>query len=217
MPEQMTIATTPSAPEGIRCPPASGSAFRCVVADPPWKLPIGKTRTANGETDSAWKRPEYSERHELQYPQMTVEEIAALQVPAAKDAHLYIWTINRYVEAAYEIARAWGFAPATLLTWIKAPMGLGLGGTYCNTTEYVLFARRGNAPAKRRVETTWWGWPRGRHSEKPEAFQTLVESVSPGPYLEMFARRKRPGWAHWGNEITSDVEIRPNDQAERPE
>ena len=57
--------------------------------------------------------------------------------------------------------------------------------------------------------TTWWNWPRKKHSEKPEAFQAVVESVSPGPYLELFARRKRHGWASWGNEIANDVEM-PN-------
>lgn len=145
----------------------------------------------------------------LPYPQMTVEEIAALKVPADKDAHLYIWTVNKYVEATYDIARSWGFEPVCLLTWIKAPMGIGLGGTFCSNTEFVLFCRRGNLKAKRKVDTRWWGWPRGKHSEKPEEFQTVVESVSPGPYLEMFARRKRHGWASWGNEIASDVEM-PN-------
>jgi N6-adenosine-specific RNA methylase IME4 len=134
---------------------------------------------------------------------MTVDEIAALKVPAAKDAHCYIWTINKYIEATYAIARAWGFVPSTLLTWIKAPRGIGLGGTYVLTTEHMLFCRRGTLKAKRRVDTSWWGYPRGAHSEKPEEFQTLIESVSPGPYLEMFARRGRPNWTAWGNEVPS--------------
>ena len=193
---------------------ASGcSAFRCVVADPPWKLPIGKTRTQNGETESEWNQPEYAERYELQYPQMTVEEICALKVPAADDAHLYIWTINRYIEETYAVARAWGFEPSTMLYWLKQPMGLGLGGAFVPCVEPILFARRGKLPSKARCDRNWWGWPRGKHSAKPEAFQTVVESVSPGPYLEMFARRKRPGWQSWGNEVTSDVILTRNDQA----
>jgi N6-adenosine-specific RNA methylase IME4 len=187
--------------------PLVGLGFRCVVADPPWQLNIGKTRTANGGAASEWKRPEYAERHDLQYPTMTVDQIAAMPVSgvAAKDAHLYVWTINAYVADTYAIARAWGFRPATLLTWCKAPMGLGLGGTFCNTAEFILFARRGTLKAERRVDTTWWGWPRGRHSEKPEAFQSLVESVSPGPRLELFARRARPGWTVWGNEVEANT------------
>lgn len=153
--------------------------YSCIVADPPWELKIGASRTLNGE----------------------------VSIPCAKNAHLYIWTINAYVQQTYDIARSWGFEPSTLLTWIKAPMGLGLGGTFCNTSEFILFCRRGNLKAKRRIDRTWWGWPRGAHSAKPEHFQNIVESVSPGPYLEMFARRQREGWDTWGNQVHCDLQI----------
>jgi N6-adenosine-specific RNA methylase IME4 len=56
-------------------------------------------------------------------------------------------------------------------------------------------------PAMKRVPTTWWNWKRGKHSVKPDAFQEMIETVSPGPYLELFARRKRDGWEAWGNEV----------------
>jgi len=186
--------------------PLVGLDFRCVVADPPWALKVGDKRTQNGERGK-WNKPEYMDINPLAYPTMTVDEIAAMPVSgvAAKDAHLFIWTINAYVEQTYAIARAWGFRPATLLTWCKAPMGLGLGGTFCNTAEFILFARRGTLKANSRVDRTWWGWPRGRHSEKPEAFQSIVESVSPGPWLELFARRARPGWTVWGNEVEANA------------
>lgn len=138
---------------------------------------------------------------------MDVDEIAALPVHdlAAKDAHLYIWTINAYIRETYWIAEAWGFRPSTLLTWCKAPNGIGLGGTYSLTTEHVLFARRGRCPANERVDRTWWEWKRGKHSAKPEAFLDLVEQVSPEPRLEMFARRNRLGWDTWGNQCFEHV------------
>jgi N6-adenosine-specific RNA methylase IME4 len=41
------------------------------------------------------------------------------------------------------------------------------------------------------------------HSRKPDEIYDLVESCSPGPHLELFARFKREGWSQWGNE---DVE-----------
>jgi N6-adenosine-specific RNA methylase IME4 len=140
---------------------------------------------------------------------MDVDAIAELPVADFTDkrAHLYLWTINAYVEDAYEIARHWGFRPSTLLTWCKRPNGLGLGGTYSLTSEFILFARRGVCPANERVDTSWFEWPRGGHSRKPEAFLDLVERVSPGPYLEMFARRNRLGWDTWGNEALEHVEI----------
>jgi len=86
-------------------------------------------------------------------------------------------------------------------------MGLGFGGTFTPTAEHVLFARRGVLPATQRIDTTWFQWPRGTHSRKPEAFLDLVEQVSPAPRLEMFARRQRLGWDTWGNEALNHVEI----------
>ena len=176
---------TPELPDG---------RFRCIVADPPWKMDTGPDMVGGtGE----------SGHDALAYDQMTVEAIKALDVEAlaADDAHLYLWTTNRYVEAAYDVARAWGFKPSVLLVWAKKPQGVGLGDTYRLTTEFVLFARRGNLPHRRIVERSWFDWPRGRHSVKPAAFYAMVESVTPGPErLEMFARGKRKGWTVWGAE-----------------
>lgn len=55
--------------------------------------------------------------------------------------------------------------------------------------------------------TRWFTWPRGLHSQKPEAFLDLVERVSPGPYVELFARRDRLGWDTWGNESLGTAEM----------
>jgi hypothetical protein len=68
----------------------------------------------------------------LPYPTMSVEEIADIPVRALaeKQAHLYVWTINAYVEDTYDIVREWGFRPSTLLTWCKPITNGGLGGTY---------------------------------------------------------------------------------------
>lgn len=174
--------------------------YRTIVADPPWPMPTGgpwrpSNRQASGNATA------------LAYATMTVAEIAALRPACADDAHLYVWTINSHVEAAYEIARAWGFEPSTLLVWAKAPKGKGLGGAFSIATEYVLFARRGSLPAKDRVERNWWQWPRGEHSAKPDAFLDIVEQVSPGPYLEMFARRARFGWDYYGDESLGTAEM----------
>lgn len=173
--------------------------YSTIVADPPWDVGRGPEWASNGAS-----RP-------LTYPTMDVDAIAALPVAqlAEKRAHLYVWTINAYVEETYDIVRHWGFKPSTLLTWCKKPNGIGLGGTYSLTTEHVLFARRGVCPAAERVDTTWWEWNRGKHSAKPEAFLDLVERVSPAPRLEMFARRDRLGWDTWGNESlgTATMEV----------
>lgn len=172
--------------------------YATIVADPPWRVhqPPGWHVGPN--------RP-------LPYPTLSTDAIAALPVAelAEANAHLYLWTINRYVEHAYAIARAWGFTPSTLLTWCKSPNGLGQGGAFALTTEFVLFARRGLGAFVTRSPRSWWEWPRGEHSAKPEAFLDLVEQVSPGPYLELFARRQRLGWDTWGNEALEHVVMAP--------
>ncbi len=171
--------------------------YRTIVADPPWEVRRGPEWASNGAS-----RP-------LTYPTMDVEAIAALPVRVLSEpqAHLYLWTINAFIEDAYEIVRHWGFRPSTLLTWCKPPNGLGLGGTYSLTTEHVLFARRGICRAAERIDSTWWQWSRSGHSAKPEAFLDMVERVSPAPRLELFARRNRLGWDTWGNEALEHVQI----------
>jgi N6-adenosine-specific RNA methylase IME4 len=173
--------------------------YRTIVADPPWDVKAGPRSLHDPRERS----------RNLTYPTMTVAQIATLDVSgfADKDAHLYLWTINAYIEDAYEIARLWGFRPSTLLVWCKSPKGRGLGGTFPTFTEYILFARRGSLAATDRAATNWWKWERSFHSQKPEAFLDIVESVSPGPYLEMFARRNRLGWDTWGNEALEHVSV----------
>lgn len=190
---------------------ASGQRYACIVADPPWDLKFGRDdnralRASTGSPKGTWSNPK------MNYPTMSLKDIVALPIAdlAAKDAHLYLWVVNRHIESAYQVARAWGFRPVTLLTWGKTPRGVGLGGAFVQTTEHILFARRGSEIAKRRERTTWWNWTRPevgtgpKHSRKPVAMQDLVETVSPGPYLELFARRGRPGWDAWGNEAPDD-------------
>ncbi len=172
--------------------------YRTIVADPPWRYK-GSLPAYNWE----------GERSAVPYDTMSNAEIQALPVPdlADRDAHLYLWTTNTHIEASWSIVKAWGFKYSTLLTWCKPPHGLVSGAAYVCTTEYILFCRRGSLPATARMDTTWFEWPRKAHSAKPEAFLDLVEQVSPGPYLEMFARRNRLGWDTWGNECLQHVEV----------
>ncbi len=177
--------------------------YATIVADPPWDQKGGPQFDKIGKSGKDYVRTSTRSRS-LEYPTMAVDAIAALPVAkmASGDAHLYLWVTNKYIEAAYMIARAWQFRPVVLLTWAKAPKGIGLGGAFTQTTEHILFSRRGSLSSTRRVDSTWWNWPRqdAAHSQKPDAFMDLVESVSPGPYLEMFSRRARLGWDTWGDQ-----------------
>jgi len=143
----------------------------------------------------------------MPYPTMTVDEIAALPVPALAedDAHLYLWTTQSFLRDTYRVLDAWGFRQGAILVWSKPPKGVV--GTYVCSVEFCIFARRGSLAHNRRQIGTCYQWPRSHHSAKPEAFQDMVESVSPGPYLELFARRQRLGWHSWGNQAFCHVSL----------
>jgi N6-adenosine-specific RNA methylase IME4 len=188
--------------------------YRTIVADPPWEY--GKFNSFSTSGPTRMKGRVSSAARALSYPTMTVAEISALPVPmlAADDAHLYLWTTSRYLRSAFDVAEAWGFSYSTLLTWVKAPMGSGMGGAFHPTTEFVLFARRGSLAPLARAGSTHFHAKRpyddaGKpiHSGKPDAFLDLVEQVSPGPRVELFARRQRLGWDTWGNEALNHVEL----------
>lgn len=180
--------------------------YATIVVDPPWEMPSGGPYRGQARWQTSSRRPSA-----LPYATMTLDAIRAVPVTALANvnAHLYLWVPNAHVEHAHGIARSWGFRPSQLLVWCKTPRGLGLGGVFTNTAEFILFARRGRLPASERMDSSWFHWtrPHNNHSAKPEAFLDLVEQVSPGPYLELFARRQRLGWDTWGNEALEHVEL----------
>ena len=165
--------------------------FQTIVADPPWEPSLGST-WATRFTDKA--------RPQKHYGVLSLEELRLIRPPAATQCHLWLWVLNQHVDWGYQLARDWRFEPQQMITWAKP--GLGTGRFQCNT-EQVLVCRKGSRHGNSFGATggTWFNWPRGRHSEKPEPFYDLVERVSPAPYLELFSRRTRLGWTCWGNEV----------------
>lgn len=148
------------------------------------------------------------------YPTMSISELAALCVGeiASRDAHLWLWTTNSFMEEAHVLAKAWAFKPTTVLTWAKVKKGtrepsMKTGWWFRNATEHVLFCTRGRVDRKAPPLPTWFPHERLPHSVKPQFFFDLARQVSPGPYVEVFARRRRPHWSAWGNEVQSDVAL----------
>jgi N6-adenosine-specific RNA methylase IME4 len=138
---------------------------------------------------------------------MTTADIAALPIAeqAEDDAHLYLWVTNPHLPEVWSVMEAWGFRYVTLLTWHKLGP-LGLGHYFRGHTEHVLFGVRGRLPiSPERRERNHFAATRTRHSAKPDQFYEMVERVSPGPYLELFARRRRYGWDVWGNEAPAEA------------
>ena len=162
--------------------------YKTIVADPPWDI------QQRGDLGAG--------RH---YPLMSIDEIKALPVAslAAEDAHLWLWTTNAALEQAYTVVREWGFEARSLLTWFKPYMGLG--NYLRNCTEQLIFATRGKAPILVKNQPNWLFAIRQEHSRKPEELYEIIERCSPEKRVELFARRKRPGWDSWGNEVNSDI------------
>lgn len=175
--------------------------YRTIVADPPWRYKSSLPVFAG--------RGDRQARSSVPYSTMSIQEICDLPVRdlAERDAHLYLWTTSTHLEHAWTVARAWGFEPSTVLVWCKKPRGFAGFPTFNTCTEFALFCRRGSLPSKERIPRNWWEWNRREHSAKPEAFIDMVEQVSPGPYVELFARRHRLGWDVWGNESANTVEL----------
>jgi N6-adenosine-specific RNA methylase IME4 len=169
--------------------------FATIVADPPWRegAPSGSARPMLG------------------YPQMTVAQLAKLPIAgvALPDAHLFVWTTQRYLWQTPALCAAWGFADVVkLLTWAKPPTGFSVGPAIGNASEFVIWARRGRPATRGRVPRDWWEWPRrGEHSQKPDAFLDVVEQITPGPRLEIFARRARLGWEYAGDGSLGTIAI----------
>lgn len=180
--------------------------FSTIYADPPWRF---QNRTGK-------MAPEHQRL--LRYPTMTLEEIRELPVNrvAGSEAHLYLWVPNALLAEGLEVLRRWGFTYKTNLVWYKVrkdggPDGRGVGFYFRNVTELLLFGVRGSMrtlqPGRRQVNLL--PSRKREHSRKPDEMYEIVEACSPGPYLELFARHPRPGWAQWGNEQVEDLSRRP--------
>ena len=173
-------------------------SYTTIVADPPWKYAGEiKAKAVSGRYKGEFS-PENGVSSERRYGSMTMPELEALQIPTADDAHLYLWTTNAFMVEAHALARVWGFAPKTILTWGKVqPDGrpsMKMGHYFRGATEHVVFAVRGSLPTRGAALPTLMLWPRLPHSVKPDAFYDMVEQASPGPYAEFFARRNRMLW-----------------------
>jgi len=172
--------------------------FATILADPPWRFTNRTGKMA----------PEH--RRLSRYGTLTLDEIAALPVEnvAAPTAHLYLWVPNALLPEGLSVMSAWGFSYKSNIVWHKIRKdggsdGRGVGFYFRNVTEIILFGVRGKnartlAPGRRQVN--YLSTRKREHSRKPDEQYAIIESCSPGPRLELFARGTRSGWATWGNQ-----------------
>lgn len=187
--------------------PRARGGWRCVVADPPWSF---KDRGSRIAPDADVRRARRGGVVRI-YSTMPLTWIAGLPVASivARAAHLYLWCPSALLAEGLVVVRAWGFTLKTTLVWNKVTSGgrpaFGAGHYYRGAHELVLFGVRGRCPALSRSERTRFEGVVGEHSRKPEVLQDMAERVSPGPRLELFARRQRPAWTCWGNQLPAEL------------
>ena len=191
---------------------ASGYRAATIMADPPWHF---MTRSPKGEGRSASQH----------YNTNPIDEIKALPIAnlAARDAVLLIWMVDWAPQAALDVIAAWGFEhKTTAFTWVKqnrSEYGMFMGQGYWTRAnpESCWLATRGS-PSRLNADVRQLIIARiEEHSRKPDEVYSRVERLVAGPYLELYARRQRPGWTTWGNEIPAPAIVQPLPQiAELP-
>jgi len=169
--------------------PAVDRKYAVVYADPPWRYDFSSTDARAIEN---------------QYPTMDTDAIAALDVPAADDAVLFMWATNPKLTQAFEVLHGWGFEYVTNMVWVKDRIGMGY---YARSRhEMLLIAKRGQlaTPEPSNRPDSVIEAARTKHSAKPEVVYELLDRMYPGlPKLEMFCREPRDGWDAWGNEVAA--------------
>lgn len=181
-----------------------GKKYRTIYADPPWQF---QNRT--GKVAPEHKRL-------TRYDTMKLNEIKQLPVDEIADekSHLYLWVPNALLPEGLEVMESWGFQYKTNIIWEKIrkdgmPDGRGVGFYFRNVTEILLFGIKGDKNRTLdagRSQVNLIRSMKREHSRKPDEFIPLIESCSPGPFLELFARGNREGWDMWGNQATEDYE-----------
>jgi N6-adenosine-specific RNA methylase IME4 len=175
--------------------------YSTVLADPPWQFTNRTGKIA----------PEH--KRLSRYATMTLQEIMELPVShiVVEPSHLYLWVPNALVAEGLEVMKRWGFTYKTNIIWYKVrkdggPDRRGVGFYFRNVTEMVLFGVRGKngrTLQPGRTQPNIVSSRKREHSRKPDELYDIMESCSPGPYIELFARGPRSSWRQWGNEADS--------------
>lgn len=189
------------------------TTYSAILADPPWEFKVWGKDTGHGRS---------AESH---YPTMSTEALKALPIGdlAARDCALFMWTVCTHLPDALELGAAWGFKYKTIaFDWAKfypsmvnrfavlsdaANWCFGMGYWTRQNTELCLLFVKGKPKCRDAGVSQLIVAPRREHSRKPDEQYERIERLVCGPYLELFARRKRNGWQSWGNEIESDIQI----------
>jgi len=170
--------------------------YRCVLADPPWHEQGGGKSVRGAQRH--YKLMRWGEIYETMHRELWTPANDVWPALDLAGCHLWLWVTNNHLEDGLRVMHDLGFRYITNLCWVKPHFGLGqyLRGQH----ELLLFGVRGKLPSATRSKSTVVRAEKRGHSVKPDEVYEVIEAVSPGPRLEMFARRRREGWDCWGDQ-----------------
>jgi len=173
--------------EKIKSLPKLEGKYQVIVIDPPW--PYGT------------KYDPDSRRVASPYPEMSIEELEQIKLPADDNCILWLWTTNAFLHDAFHLMEKWGFEYKTMLTWIKDKIGVGewLRGQ----TEHCLLGIKGKPVIKLTNQSTALFAPVRGHSRKPDEFYEMVDKMCVGRKLDYFGTKNREGWDIYGTAESS--------------
>ena len=166
---------------------AAQGLYDVIVVDPPW--PMKKI-----------ERDISPDQVEFDYPTMSEEELAAFEIPAADDCHVWLWTTHKFLPMALRLLNVWGLKYVCTFVWHK-PGGFQPFGLPQYNCEFALYARKGSPVFIDTQEfPVCFDARRVGHSVKPEAFYDMVRRVTAGRRIDYFGRRKIKDFDSWGKE-----------------
>jgi N6-adenosine-specific RNA methylase IME4 len=180
--------------------------YATILIDPPWRFTNRTGKVA----------PEHGRLH--RYATLDFKQIEALPISslALPQSHLYMWCPNALLLEGLNIMKAWGFTYKTNIVWYKVrkdggPDGRGVGFYFRNVTELLLFGIKGQLRTLKpgRTQVNIMLTRKREHSRKPDEVYKVIESCSPGPYMELFARQTVPNWDNWGDEVDTYEKTKP--------
>ena len=165
--------------------------FDVISVDPPWNYESeNKNKTSFDSVGRRVANP---------YPEMTTQEIKAIELPLMKDSIVFLWTTHKFLPDALEILKEWNLEYKGTLVWNKEKMGMG--AWFRMQCEFCLVGIKGKPYWENTKHRDILNESRRQHSRKPDSFFTMVEEITMGRRLEYFSREKRNGWEVFGNDI----------------